>query len=171
MDAKEVAKNLKNGAIFIYPGKESYEAACDIVAKASVERLLGAGKGCIFSVIAPNKAWIYKNLNANKRYIERLPGPFTFMLKAKKSKNLPKYSLEKGVLGVRLVDSEISSIAAKNNVLLFSCVIKKDGKLVIRPDAIPRSIKNAADFIVEEKILEIKPHIAIDLTGKVAKIV
>ena len=171
MSTKEVAKNLKKGCIFIYPGNESYEAVCDVYAGESVEKLLSSGLDGNISIIAPNKAWIYKNLYANKRYVERLPGPFTFIFKAKKNCKLPKYALIGNTVAVRIVDNELTKIAAKNNILLCSYIIRKDGKLVINANSIPKHIKKIADFIMDNGPLDIKPHIVIDLTGKIAKIV
>ena len=53
----------------------------------------------------------------------------------------------------------------------FLSKLKKEGKLIIKPDAISRNIKNTADFMMDAGTLDVKSHVVIDLTGKVARIV
>lgn len=171
MNPKELARNLKNNKVFIYPGDEAYEIICDINARESVERLLKLGIEGIFSIISGRKSWILDNLEAKKHYIDRLPGPFTLIFKVKKQSKLVKYAINDNKVAVRMIRNDLSHVIKKNNIILFSCMLKKKGKLVIDSSAISRSIRKSADFIIDDGVLAIKPHVVIDLTGKIARIV
>lgn len=171
MNPRELAANLKNGKIFIFPGNEAYEIICDISSKTALKKLVSAGIESMPSIIAYNKAWLDKNLYINKKYVEKLPGPFTFLFKPKKNNELSKYGLKENIIAVRLTNNDLARIISKNKILLFSYIIKRKGKLVIDSSAIPNSIKKLADFIIDEGTLESKPHVILDLTGKIAKIV
>jgi len=171
MNHKELAKNLKNGKIFIVPGNEAYELICDISSKTALKKLVSGGIEGMPSIIAYDKAWLDKNLYINKKYVEKLPGPFTFLFKAKKNNELAKYGLKENIIAVRLTNNDLARTISKNKILLFSYIIKRKGKLVIASDAIPSNIKKLADFMIDAGTLESKPHIVLDLTGKIAKII
>ena len=108
---------------------------------------------------------------ANKHYVDRLPGQFTFIFKVKSNARLPKYAMQGNKSAVRMANNDLCNIASKNNMVLFTYILKKEGKLIIKPDAISRNIKNTADFMMDAGTLDVKSHVVIDLTGKVARIV
>ncbi len=171
IETSKIIKYLKQGKIIIYPGDEAYEIFCCASHKESLEKLLNAGIEGIPSLVVNSKEWITKNLNANSKYIDKLPGPFTFMLKPKKGSKIYKEIIQNGLVSVRLIDNELSALLAKEKLILFSYIIRKKGRLIIDKSAIPGSVKKLADFVIDKGKLEIKPHVVIDLTGDVARLV
>ncbi|MBS3095378.1 Sua5/YciO/YrdC/YwlC family protein [Candidatus Woesearchaeota archaeon] len=171
MKQKELTKGLKEGRIFIYPGNEAYEIICNSEARESVERILDAKIEGITALIASDKKWIYDNFEAKKSYVERLPGPFTYVLKAKNKNKIPKHAINGNIAAIRMPENQITKAVAKDKIILFSCMLKKKGKFLIDPNALPREAKRLADFLIDGGILNSKPHAVIDLRSKVASLV
>ena len=125
-----------------------------------------------FSIIAPNKEWIYKNTKIlNKNYIKKLPGPFVFIVE-KKGRSLSRnlhFSDER--IAVRIPDHEFSDLINKANVPFVMLNIFNNKKAVRSIDKIPWGIKRKADIILDEGFLGGHPSSIIDITNKVAKII
>jgi len=171
MKPAEIIHHLKQGKIFVYPGNEAYELFCSIDCMESLEKLIGAEIEGVPSLIAHSKQWIVRNLHANSKYIDKLPGPFTFILKSKNSLKLHKGLVNDDKISVRLTNNDLSKLLAKEKLILFSCLLKKKNKFIIDISDVSRKVKKLADFVIDAGKLEIKPHVVIDLTGKIAKLV
>ena len=73
----QIVKRINAGEVFIYPTDTIYGIGCDATNEGSVKsiRIVKQRFDKPFSVIAPSKQWILKNFEANKSFIDKLPGP------------------------------------------------------------------------------------------------
>ena len=87
----DYAKEIKKGAVFIYPTDTIYGIGCNARLPEAVIRLRAIKKqrDRPLSVIVPSKEWIRDNCDSPnrvemRRWIKKLPGSYTIILKLKK---------------------------------------------------------------------------------------
>ena len=169
----KVIKRIKQGEIFIFPTDTVYGLGCNALKSASVSELQKViRKKTPFSVIAPNKEWIYKNLKVrNKNYVKRLPGPFTFIMQ-KKGRSLSRnLNVEGDRLAVRIPNHSFSKLVGKAGVP-FVMLNVFSGKRPVRDiKKIPWQIKRKVDVILDDGFLGGHPSSIIDLSNEIAKII
>jgi len=164
---KTYSGSVRKGAVFIYPTDTVYGIGCDATNKKAVERVRRIkGTKHPFSVIAPSKKWIKENLivlKEHKKYIRKLPGPYTFILKMKKKCVASNVSYSQSV-GVRIPKHWTGTIAAKLGVPIVTTSANVSGEPTIREvSEIPKKLK--ADFVIDGGKLGGRPSRIIDLTG------
>ncbi len=168
LNSKEIIKEIKKGKIFIYPTDTIYGLGCNALDSEAVKRLRNIKKRTSkpFSVIAPNKNWIYKNFEVKKKeHIAKLPGPFTFILKKKGEVVAKEVNLGLDSLGVRLFDNEFSRIIQKANVPFVTTSVNiTNERYATSIKSIDREIFDNVDIIIENGILDNKPSILLDYT-------
>ncbi len=105
---------LKEGAVCIYPTDTIYGIGCDATNATAVQviRKAKAREEKPFSIIAPSKDWIVQNCVIPKEgaiWLDKLPGPYTLVLKLKKQSIATEVSFGTTV-GVRIPNNWFSSI-------------------------------------------------------------
>ncbi|MDP2908204.1 MAG: L-threonylcarbamoyladenylate synthase [Nanoarchaeota archaeon] len=172
---KEIIKAIKQGKIIIYPTDTVYGIGCDALNSDSVLKIRmmkGRDAEKPFSVIAPSKKWVCKNFEVNNSYIQKLPGPFTFILKAKKEKLVSNQVSDSNLIAVRIPDHPITGIIQKANTPFVTTSLNMSGEQTISDiKKIPNKMQKQADIIIDAGILISKPSTIIDLTGKIARII
>lgn len=106
-------ENLK-GKVFIYPTDTIYGIGCDANDAKSIKKIRKLKNRPIkpFTIIAPSKKWIYDHFHLSaavkEAIVEKLPGPFTFILKPKESCPINMENLVPNLdsVGVRIPDHE-----------------------------------------------------------------
>lgn len=173
---RELVKAIKQGQIIIYPTDTIYGIGCDALNTEAVLRIRiiknrDADKP--FSIIAPSKQWIIKNFEVNPAYIERLPGPFTFILRAKKEKLVSNHvTTNTNFLGVRIPDHPLTKIIQKAKTPFITTSLNQSGEQPINDiKKIPDKIAKQVNLIIDGGILNCKPSTIIDLTGKIPRII
>lgn len=169
----QIIKRIKQGEIFVFPTDTVYGLGCNALKSSSVSELQKiVGKKPPFSIIAPNKAWIYKNLKvANKNYIKRLPGPFTFIMKKKGRALSRNLNLEGDRLAIRIPDHDFSKLISKAGVPFVMLNIFSRRKPVRDAKRVPWTVKRKVDVILDDGFLGGHPSSIIDLTGDIARII
>ncbi|RJQ14043.1 threonylcarbamoyl-AMP synthase [Candidatus Parcubacteria bacterium] len=169
----EIITSIKNGGIIIYPTDTIYGIGCDATNKKAVLRLNKAKQrkpGQPFSLIAPSINWIYKHTTIKKyaiKYLKRLPGRYTFILKAKPS---IKHLVTKGAVGVRIPKHKFTDIIRKHKILLITTSVNLSGQPPARSvREMPARLKKAASHIINAGQFGGKPSTIIDLTGQKPK--
>lgn len=168
----KIIKAIKQGAIFIYPTDTIYGLGCNAKNQESVKKIREIKQSQKpFSIIAPSKQWIYKNFKAKKSYIQKLPGPFTFIVRPNK-KILPKeINLKSKNMGIRIPNHPFSKIIQESKTPFITTSVNKTGEIpVTNPKKIPKNTLKQIDIIIDDGKLESKPSTVIDITGKIAKI-
>ncbi|RME55318.1 threonylcarbamoyl-AMP synthase [Candidatus Woesearchaeota archaeon] len=165
---------IKQGYVFIYPTDTIYGLGCDATNDVAVERIREIKKRFDkpFSVIAPSKSWISRNFYIKSAYLDKLPGPFTYVLKAKSNKLVSSSVVKGDKIGIRVPDHPITPMIQKSKVPFVTTSVNVTGKKpyhAIRK--IPKKILNMVDIVIDEGYLTNSPSTVIDLTGELPKII
>jgi L-threonylcarbamoyladenylate synthase len=105
--------------IFITPTDTIYGLSCNAGSNKLVKKLRKIKKTKQpFSIIVPSKQWILENCEVNelsKKWINKLPGPYTLVLRLKNKKAVPRhvYNKKDKTLGIRIPDHWISQVVSK----------------------------------------------------------
>ncbi len=153
---KQAIDAMKKGDIFIYPTDTIYGIGCNAEKAESVRKISdakGRESGKQFSVIAPGKEWIWKNASLsaeNKKLIDSmLPGPYTFIVKAKPVAPRAVVSGEKS-MGVRIPRHPISDIVEGAGIPFVTTSVNISGQEhACSVSEIPEKIKHVADWVID----------------------
>lgn len=173
---KQLLKAIKQGKIIVYPTDTIYGIGCDALNTDSVLKIRmikerDADKP--FSIIAQSKQWIYKHFDVNKSYIQKLPGPFTFILRTKKEKLVSSHVTNNiNVLAVRIPDHPLTKIIQKAKTPFITTSVNFSGKPPINDiKKIPKKIIQQVDMIIDAGTLSSRPSTIIDLTGNIPRLI
>ncbi len=160
----QIIKAIKSGAILIYPTDTVYGIGCNAKLAKSVKKIREIKQQFDrpFSVIAPSIDWIAKNLEIKKEVREKLPGPYTFILKKKKECVAKNVTFD-NTLGVRIPKHKFTKIIQEAGVPFVTTSANLTGEKA------PKSLKEVklkADYVIDGGTLKGKPSKVIDLTGK-----
>ncbi len=106
-------------AVFIYPTDTIYGIGCNALDKGLVDRIRGIKKRhhLPFSIIAPSKEWILRHClvpQEGEEWLERLPGPYTLVLRLKKEHPIPDaVNMGLETIGVRIPDNWFSDVVTE----------------------------------------------------------
>jgi len=167
LEGEDLKRWVEEGKIIIFPTDTYYNIGCNAFDNEAIIRLKGlvGFKGC-YSVIAPSKQWIYSNFEARKPFIQKLPGPFTFILNMKR-KRLPHDISSGNALGVKIPNHEFTrKIQKTKNILISERLIR-----VVKVKSVPRRIRKKVDVIIDGGLLEGNDEVVLDFTSGIVKIV
>ena len=157
---KELIEEIRKGAIFIYPTDTVYGIGCNALKKQSVLKIRKMKKTTQpFSIIAPTKQWIHKNLKVRHReQLSKLPGKYTLIFEKRR-----KGFLER----VRMPKHAFTSLVKQAGVPFISTSVNISGMRHIKRVAkIPHTFLKGIDYVVDAGTLDGKPSRVIDLTGE-----
>ncbi len=171
----QIVRKIKEGAVIIYPTDTVYGIGCDATNSIAVKRLriVKNRDNKPMSVIAPSKQWIYSNFSIPaKGYIQRLPGPFTYLLKATKPNLVCKEVVEGNVVGVRIPDHPLVPVIQRAKTPFVTTSANISGEPVItRVEDLPKEISENVDLIIDGGKLGSQASTIIDLTGPMPRII
>ena len=159
--------------VFIYPTDTIYGIGCNALNKEAVGRIrkLKKRNDNPFSVIAPSKEWVTENCKVNenaKEWIQKLPGPYTLVLKIKKECVAKNVAPGLETLGIRIPKHWFSGFVKETNIPIVSTSANISGNdFMTSLEDLDEEIKSKVDFIVYEGVKEGKPSRIVDLTKKV----
>ena len=166
--------SIIDGAIFVYPTDTIYGIGCNALISKSVKniRQLKGRAANPFSVIAPSIDWIKENCliaEEAEEWLDKLPGPYTLILKIKNSKCVAK-DVNPGLstLGVRIPRHWISKIVADAEIPVVTTSVNRSGQNYMTSlEDLDSAVKKGVDFIIYEGSKEGKPSKIVNLTGAV----
>ncbi|MBN2112144.1 threonylcarbamoyl-AMP synthase [Candidatus Woesearchaeota archaeon] len=148
---------IERGAVFIHPTDTIYGLGCDATNDTAVKRIrdIKSRFKKPFSVIAPSKEWITKNCVVTKEakeWIEKLPGPYTLIMKLKNKKAVSEHTnFGVDTIGVRIPDHWFSHVAsALGKPIVTTSANKVDQDFMTTLDDLNPIIKESVDFIIYE---------------------
>ncbi len=166
---------ISSGAVFIYPTDTIYGIGCDAKNSEAVQRLrfIKERSKKPLSVIAPNKEWISRNCFCEEEYLNKLPGPYTLILKLKHKDCISKFvNLETNNLGVRIPKHWITEIAELLQTPIVTSSANISGhNFMTEISNLDKTVKERIDFIIYAGQLQGKPSTIIDLTKENPKII
>lgn len=170
-------KEIKSGKIFIYPTDTIYGIGCDATNNKSANKIreIKERESKPFSVIAPNKKWIKDNCAISQiaeSWLNKLPGPYTLILKIKNKNAVSETVTNLDTLGVRIPDNWFSDIVRKSEIPFVTTSVNIGGQPHINKISdLSSEIKEQIDYIIEDGTLNNKPSTVIDLSKNEEKII
>ena len=172
LEKAQLIESVIKGAVFIYPTDTIYGIGCNALNSKAVMKIreLKDRFSNPFSVITPSKKWIYDHLVISKeakKWIRKLPGPYTLILKMKTRCVAENINPKLSSLGVRIPKHWISQLAAESNVPIVTTSVNKSGQgFMTSLEDLDSSIKRGVEFAIYEGLKEGKPSKIVDLTAK-----
>ena len=173
LEKPSIIDAILRGAVFIHPTDTIYGIGCNAQLSSAVKKVrkLKARASNPFSVIAPSLGWIHENCIVTKEaeeWLEKLPGPYTLILKLKN--NCVAKSVNSGLstLGIRIPNHWIRKLVEEAEVpVVTTSVNRANEEYMISLEDLDPSIKGGIDFMIYEGRKEGKPSKIIDLTKDV----
>ncbi|HII71693.1 TPA: Sua5/YciO/YrdC/YwlC family protein [Candidatus Woesearchaeota archaeon] len=163
---------IKEGAVFIYPTDTLYGIGCNAKKPGpvrAIREVKGRERGP-FSVIAPSKEWIRENCRVVGRWLDRLPGAYTLIMKMKK--RCVSTEVSRGSLGVRMPKNWFAGVVEEAGVPIVTTSVNRHGERpLVSLKKVPQDIKSVVDFAVDDGLISGRPSTLVVLTGKKAKII
>lgn len=171
-------EKFDEGIVFIHPTDTIYGLGADATNNKAVVKIKDIKKrqDRPFSVIAPSKQWIFENCyvsDAALKWIEKLPGPYTFILKLKNRDCISK-EVNNGAetLGVRIPDHWISKTVNKYKKPIISTSANITGESYMTDiEDLPSEIKDKVSFAIYEGDKQARPSTLVDLTKENIQVV
>ena len=171
---------LRSGGVIVYPTDTIYGIGCGIGAHAAIEKIAQIKKRDAnkpFSFICQNMAQISQFAfvpNWAFRLMSRtLPGPYTFILEARKT-NIPKKMLGKrNTVGVRIPDDQVcrTLVEQLGSPILTSSVNLSGGEPLTDPESLTEDFTSVIDLAVSIGPLISDPSTVVDATGTSPEII
>lgn len=168
-----VIEILKSGGILVYPTDTIYGLGCDIFNKEAVEKiylLKGRDRRKPLSIICSDIKEVAKYAiiqdYAYSLMRKVLPGPYTFVLKAKSG--IPKTFLPKNkTVGVRIPNNQICLDLAKKlgNPIITTSLNISGQEVMTSPNQLNKELINKIDVIIDAGELPQQPSSIIDLSA------
>ena len=173
---KEIINEMKNGKIFVYPTDTIYGLGCNALDSEAVRKLRMIKDRSLkpFSVIAPSKEWVFKNFKVMKKeHINKLPGPFTFILDKKNNNSVSReVALRSSSVGVRIPDCYFTKLVSKSKIPFVTTSVNISGRnYATSIREIDRKIFDKVDIIIDDGVLNRRPSVLLDYRGEIPKIV
>ncbi len=166
----EMMEEMRTGSIFVYPTDTVYGIGCNALISDSVKKIRKIKKtDHPFSVIAPSKEWILKNLVVDsKKSLDVLPGAYTLIFRKKEPFFLREVS-SLPTLGVRIPSHPITKILMDIGIPFVTTSANISGKSHIRK---AKGVKlKGVNFLIDGGILPGPPSMVIDLSGDEEKVI
>lgn len=173
---KTILKEIQK-SVFIYPTDTIYGIGCDAQNEKLVKKIRLLKKSDNpFSIIAPNKEWIYKNCvitEEAEEWIRKLPGPYTLIMKLKNPRAIAKnvYNNVNGSVGIRMPNHWFLSLAFQINtpIVTTSANVTGDNFMTSLEDLDLR-IRNNVDYLFYDGPKKGFPSTIVHLEGHTVKI-
>ena len=165
---KKLVAELKR-SIFIYPTDTIYGIGCDATNKELVAkiRVIKRNYEQPFSIIIPNKNVIYEYCETNKKtreYVDKLPGPYTLILKVKKKFFASNVNPRNNTIGIRIPNHWFYNYVKKMKVpVITTSANVTGGDYMKNLEDLDSEIKKSVDYIIYDGELKGRPSTIIHL--------
>ena len=162
-----VLNELKNGKIAIYPTDTIYGIGCNALLDEPVKKIreLKNRPSTPFSVIAPFVEWIDENCIIDKVFLDKLPGPYTFICKTKGKIVSSEVNPGLDSLGTRLPDNWFSTLISEMDIPFVTTSVNKSGERYMTSlEDIDHDLINKVDFIIYDGPKDGRPSTIFDFT-------
>ncbi|MCX6761244.1 MAG: L-threonylcarbamoyladenylate synthase [Candidatus Moranbacteria bacterium] len=171
---------IKKGKVFIYPTDTLHGLGANAQDAKSIEKISVLKKRFdkTFLVIAPSLKWILENCVIPNEEIgallsEKLPGPYSFILKLKNHEMLDPLIVRADLtIGIRLPNNWFSKIIAESGIPFVSTSINYTSEPSAKHfEDIPTNILESVDYVIwDETSSSGKASTIIDATSGTPKI-
>ncbi len=171
IEKETIINQIIDGVVFIHPTDTIYGIGCNATISKSVKkvRMLKGRATNPFSVIAPSIEWINGNCIITKEaeeWLEKLPGPYTLILKLKNNCVAKEVNPGLNTVGVRIPNHWISKIVAEAETPIVTTSVNRSNEAYMTSlEDLDPSIKKGIEFVLYEGKKEGKPSKIVDLSG------
>ena len=166
----EFSTQVKKGALFIHPTDTIYGLGCSALNNKAVKKLrqIKHQESQPFSVIAPNKGWIFTHCVVPifaEKWIDRLPGPYTLILKIKNLDTVaPEVLCGMKTIGVRIPHHWMSRAVSEIGEPIVTTSANIHGKdYMTNLESLDPSFKKHLSYIIFEGEKTGKPSTIVHL--------
>jgi tRNA threonylcarbamoyl adenosine modification protein (Sua5/YciO/YrdC/YwlC family) len=169
---------LRKDGVIVYPTDTVYGLGCDIASKKALERVRRIKKfdnkrhlSFVFSDFKTISLYAQVTDNDYKLLRRRLPGAYTFILKA--TRLVPRIVLtKKQEVGIRIPDNRICQALLEElgNPILSSSVRLPDNQLLDDPREIERIYRGQVDLVIDGGIFLPEPSTVVSLLDDPPKV-
>lgn len=170
---QQTVEILHQGGIIVYPTDTIYGLGCDIFKKDAVKKIYRLKKretkkpmSIICADIKDAAQYAIIGNLAFSWLKKALPGPYTFILKAKSKTPSAVLSKNKTV-GIRIPDNKIclEIVKALGNPIITTSLNISGEKIMTSPSQLSKEMKNNIDLILDAGLLPQEPSTIIDLSA------
>lgn len=163
---------LKAGGVIVYPTDTIYGLGCDIFNKEAVKKIYQIKKreakrplSIICSDFAEIAEYALVPNSAFAIFKKTLPGPYTFILKAK-SKTPSSFIAKNKTVGIRIPDNKICLEITKKlgNPIITTSLNVSEQQVLTSPSQLSKEMKNKIDLIIDVGFLPQEASTVIDLS-------
>ncbi len=166
----ELLQRIANGEIFIHPTDTIYGLGCNAMDENAVKaiRKLKERQETPFSIWVPNKDCVMQNCVVTKEtqsWLDKLPGPFTVVVKLKNKSALAKSVNPIGdTIGIRLPGHWFAVMVERLGVPIVTTSANRTGQMFMSNlEDLDDEIKKGVRFAIYEGEKKGKPSTIIDL--------
>jgi len=163
-----LVNELKKG-VFIYPTDTIYGIGCDATSDELVARVRDIKNSYDqpFSIIIPNKNMLFefgKDGGKIKEWADKLPGPYTLIIKVKKRFFSSKVNPKDDTVGVRIPNHWFYNYIKKMKVPIVTTSANVTGEdFMTSIENLDESVKRKIDFVIYEGEIKGKPSTIVNL--------
>ena len=178
---KQAAEILRSGGLVAYPTDSSYALGCHLDDKNAVERIRRIrriDRHHNFTLVASDLKQVSqfaKIDNEQYRLIKALtPGPYTFILNAKRLVPNRLVHPKRRTIGIRIPDNAIvrALLEELGEPIMSSSLILPDSDVAIGdPDVIRDKLEHEIDLVIDGGAVGVQPSTVIDWHGSELSIV
>ncbi len=144
-------------SVFVYPTDTIYGIGCDATNEKLVQKIRLLKKSAQpFSIIVPNKDWIYHHcvMTAEaEEWVRKLPGPYTLILRLKNKNAVARNvhnvkGADSPTIGVRMPNHWFLAVAYQlNRPIITTSANVTGGDFMTSLDTLDPQIRTAVDYI------------------------
>lgn len=160
----EIVEKMAQGVVFIHPSDTIYGLGGNALDAKAVEKVrkLKQQFHQPMSIWVPSIEWVRKNCVVTKEAeeaLQKLPGPYTVVLKLKKKKVLAQnVTLGKETIGIRFPDHWFGKVVEKAGIPIITTSANKTGqKFMTSLEDVEKEIEQGAEFMIYEGPKEAHP--------------
>ncbi len=173
---KKLLQELKK-SIFIYPTDTIYGIGCDATNEALVAKIREIKQTPTqpFSIIIPNKNLVFEHCETNENTREnmnKLPGPYTLILKVKKKFFANNVAPGIDTIGIRIPNHWFYNYVKKMKVSIITTSANvSGGEFMTNLEDLDSEVKKRVDYIVYDGEIRGRPSTIINLVEKEVKVI
>ncbi len=163
-------------SVFVYPTDTIYGIGCDATDEKLVARVreIKKSREHPFSVIIPNKNLATSNCEMTpevKGWLDKLPGPYTLILKVKKKFFADNVNNNSGTIGIRIPNNWFYEFVKKMKVPIVTTSANITGNdFMAHLEDIDEEIEKKVDFLIFDGPLNGRPSTIINLAKDAVEI-
>lgn len=173
MQKMPLQDEIRKGAVFVYPTDTIYGIGCNAENEEAVQKIreLKSRPEAPFSVIAPSKQWIREHCVVTgeaEEWLEKLPGPYTLVLRLKRKAVAHGVAPGKETLGVRMPDNWFLDAVMDLGLPVVTTSVNKSGEQYMTSlDDLDDEMKYGISFAVDVGARTGRPSKIVDLSDNI----